>query len=208
MKAIDKNTKEKVLELLQAQRSQKEISTRTGVCIGTIQDWAAEWRKTGLLVSYKRPGMAFTNQAKSVSNGYYKSIRKRYLGMQWTDKLEKRIFGFNNPTEAIHYYLDSNGDPRVCAYCGIKPKNGKVWGLDRIDSSIGHIPGNLVPCCSTNEENRFLSCQTSKSNFNLNAWMTASMFRAYGKPLPEQVVLNRLEEVYSLAKELKDTVTV
>ena len=207
MRQLDKNKKDKVLELLQKQRSQAEISDRTGVNIGTIQSWATDWRKQGLLVGYKRAGMEFTNQAKSVSNGYYKSIRKRYLTMKWLDQLEKRQFGFNSPIEAMCYYLDEVGNPRACAYCGKLPPNDKVWGLDRLDSNIGHIPGNLVPCCSNNDTSRFLSCQTSKSKFDMFAWMESSMSRAYGKPLPKEVVNQRLEEIYSLAKVLSNIVT-
>jgi len=207
MRKIDKEIQDKVLELLKAQRSQKEISDRTGVCIGTIQDWAAGWRKQGLIIGYKRPGMELSDKAKTESNGYYKIIRKKYASMKWTDKLEKREFGFKTSYEALPYYLDSQGNPRVCAYCGRKPENGKIWGLDRVDSSLGHIKGNLVPCCTTNEENRFLSCQTSKSKFNLEAWMEASMSRAYGKPLPKEVVLQRVKEIYDLAAELGNIVT-
>ena len=207
MKPIDEETRNKVFDLLSKNRSQNEISTRTGVCIGTIQDWASVWRKEGTLVHFNRSGMEGVLKAKSMSNGYYKSIRKRYASMKWTDKLEKRDFGFISPVEAIHYYLDNVGNPRVCAYCGRKPEDGKVWGLDRLNSALGHIKGNLVPCCTTNEETRFLSCQTSKSSFDLYAWMAASMFRAYGKELPKEVILQRLEEIYSLAKDLENTVT-
>jgi transposase len=204
---IDKETEDKVFELLSKNRSQKEIQTRTGVTIGTIQEWAAKWRKQGKLVHFNREGMEGVLKAKSMSNGYYKSIRKRYASMKWTDKLEKREFGFTSPVEAIPYYLDSEGNPRVCAYCGRKPEDGKVWGLDRLNSSIGHVKGNLVPCCTTHEETRFLSCQTSKSSFTLKAWMEASMTRAYGKQLPQEVVLQRLEEIYTLAKDLGNIIT-
>lgn len=33
---------------------------------------------------------------------------------------------------------------KECFYCEIKPANG----IDRMDSSIGHILGNCVPSCS------------------------------------------------------------
>lgn len=207
MRQIDKEIKDKVLDFLRKNRSQNEISERTGVSVGTIQDWAADWRKQGILIHFNRKGMEFASKAKLMSNGYYKSIRKRYNGMKWTDKLEKREFGFESPVDAIHYFIDESGKPRNCAYCGKSPENGKVWGLDRLDSSIGHSPNNLVPCCSTNKESRLLSCQTSKSKFSLEAWMESSMSRAYGKPLPSEVILKRLEEIYNLAKELGNTVT-
>ena len=132
---------------------------------------------------------------------YSKSIKKRYFGMRWTDQQEGRQFGFENPTQAIHYYL-KDGYPRLCAYCGRAPDFGKVWGLDRIDSSLGHIPGNLVPCCSSHYESQQLSCQASKSNFSLLAWMERSMSRANGGIVPFRVVERRLERIYTLAKEL------
>ena len=207
MRKIDEEKKQQVLTLLQSNRSQKEINTRTGVAIGTIEDWASDWRKNGLLPDYKRKGMIATRQAKLASNGYYNSIRKRFASMKWTDQLEKREFGFENSLKAIHYYLDSNKNPRVCAYCGKKPEGNKVWGLDRLDSTLGHIPGNLVPCCSNNEESRLLSCQTSKSKFDLYHWMETSMSRAYGEPIAKEIVLKRLEKIHNLAIELKNTVT-
>ena len=47
MKAHLEEIRNEVLELLRQQRSRQEISDRTGISIGTIQDWAAEWRKEG-----------------------------------------------------------------------------------------------------------------------------------------------------------------
>jgi hypothetical protein len=37
--------------------------------------------------------------------------------------------------------------------------------------------------------------------------MEASMTRAYGKQLPQEVVLQRLEEIYTLAKDLGNIIT-
>ena len=204
MKALSEESRQKTLELLRQQRSQQEISDRTGVCIGTIQDWAAEWRKDGTLAEYKQAGSAFTARAQRMSNGYYKCIRKRYNGMRWTDKLEKRDFGFENIIQSIHYFL-KNGCPRPCAYCGRIPEQNKVWGLDRIDSALGHLPGNLVPCCSSHHESPQLSCQGSKSKFTLLAWMERSMSRANGSPVPFGVVKQRLARIYRLAAELAAT---
>jgi len=202
MKAHAEEVRKQVLEFLRQHRSQKEISRRTGIPERTIEDWAVEWRKEGTLVGYKRAGMEFTTRAKQMSNGYYKCIRKRYHGMAWTDKLANRTFGFTNPTEVIHYFL-KGGVPRPCAYCGRIPEQGKVWGLDRIDSSIGHVPGNLVPACSSHYESYQLSCQGSKSNFTLLAWMERNMSRANGAPVPFRVVKQRLDRIYTLATQLK-----
>ena len=204
MKAHSEEVREKVLELLRLQRSQQEISNRTGICVGTIEDWAAGWRKDGTLVGYKRAGMEFSNRAKQMSKGYYGIIRKRYLGMRWTDKTMGRTFGFSNPTEAIHYYLDELGNPRPCTYCGRVPEKGKVWGLDRIDSSLGHQPGNLVPCCSSHPESSQLSCQASKSKFSLRAWLEMALTRAYGHQIPSLIVDMRITEVLTRAKALAE----
>jgi len=206
MKAHTEEVRNQVLELLRQQRGPKEISRRLEIPFGTVEDWAAEWRREGLLKVYSRAGQEFTNRAKQMSNGYYKIIRRRYHGMAWTDKLEKRTFGFSNPTEAIHYFL-KDGVPRPCAYCGRIPEQGKVWGLDRIDSSLGHIPGNLVPCCSSHYESPQLSCQGSKSKFSLLSWMERSMSRANGGIVPFRVVKQRLDRIYTLATQLKDAAT-
>jgi transposase len=203
MKAHPIEIRNKVLELLIKKRSYKEIVQRTGISAGTIEDWATDWRKDGSLPSYVKEGMRFSQKAKNMSNGYYPVLRKRYLGMKWTDKQESREFGFNNPTEAIHYFLDDSGNPRPCAYCGLFPLSGKVWGLDRLDSSKGHIPGNLVPCCSSSPESPYMSCQTSKSKFTLDGWMRASMSRANGCQVSDESVFKRLEVIKDLAKMLE-----
>lgn len=204
MKAHTEEVRQKTLELLRQQRSMQEISTRTGASIGAIEDWCVEWRKEGTLVGYKRAGTEFTRRAQQLSNGYYKCIRKRYNGMRWTDKLAGREFGFSNPIEAVHYYLDDSGNPRPCAYCGRLPEKDKVWGLDRIDSSLGHIPGNLVPCCSSHPESSMLSCQASKSKFSLRAWLEMAMTRAYGHQIPSLLVDMRITEVLTRAKMLAE----
>lgn len=206
MKAHSEQIKSQALELLQQNRGPKEISTRLNISVGSIEDWASDWRKAGLLKSYKRAGMEFTNRAKQLSNGYYKSIRKRYLGMRWVDHLAKREFGFNNPVEAISYYLDGEGNPRVCAYCNRKPAEGKVWGLDRLDSSKGHVPGNLVPCCGFHEDGMPLSCQASKSNFSLFTWMQISMSRALGREATKEEVEQRLKPISDLAAKLSHNI--
>jgi hypothetical protein len=185
--------KQKALDLLRPQTSQQEPDSST-----------AEWRNDGTLVGYKRAGMEFSNRAKQMSNGYYKIIRKKYLGMRWADKVTGRNFGFSNPTEAIHYYLDELGNPRPCTYCGRVPEKGKVWGLDRIDSSLGHIPGNLVPCCSSHPESSMLSCQASKSKFSIRAWLEMALTRAYGHQIPSLLVDMRVTEILTRAKSLAE----
>ena len=135
---------------------------------------------------------------------YDKSIRKRFFGMWWVSQQEQTPFGFLTLTDAAHYYV-KDGSPRSCAYCGRIPEQDKVWGLDRIDPSLGYVPGNLVPVCSSHYESPQLSCQGSKSKFTLLAWMERSMSRANGSPVPFGVVKQRLARIYRLAAELAAT---
>jgi hypothetical protein len=203
MRAHSVEIREIVLDGLKRRRSLKEISDKVGISIGTIEDWAAGWRKEGTLEVYSRPGMEFTNRAKIASNGYYPCIRKRYAGMRWSDRIEGRVFGFSNQLLSVPFYLDESGRPRPCAYCGALPADGKVWGLDRLDSTLGHIPGNLVPCCSHTKESSKLSCQLSKSKFSLEGWMRSNLSRAYGRVVTDFELQSRLEPVYTLAASLR-----
>ena len=38
---------------------------------------------------------------------------------------------------------ESNLKTRKCHYCGSEKSNG----IDRIDSSLGYLPDNVLPCC-------------------------------------------------------------
>lgn len=201
MKAHDPEVKSKVLELLQSNRSLTEISKRTGIVVGTIEDWASGWRRDGTLTAYKREGAAFTQKAKLLSNGYYPSIRKRYHTIKRLDMLEGREFGFNSPVEAIPYFL-KDGQPRACTYCGLNPPAGKVWGLDRLNSDLGHAPGNVVPCCGSNSVGNQMSCQASKSRYPLREWMAMSISRALGRPATEQEINARMVQISALEAEL------
>ena len=137
------------------------------------------------------------------SDKYYATIRKKYRAMRWSDKSTGRHFGFSNLSQVIHYYLE-NGKPRPCVYCGRLPDAGKVWGLDRVDSTLGHIPGNLVPACGSHPVHVKLSCQFNKSNLSLRDWLEMNMTRTYGHQIPRLLVDMRMTEVLSLAKELGD----
>ena len=141
---------------------------------------------------------------KAPLDGYHQIIRKRYRGMRLADKVASRAFGFKNSNDVMQYYLDDLGNPRPCTYCGRLPEKGKLWGLDRIDSSIGHMPGNIVPACSSHPENPLLSCQASKSNFSLRAWIEMALTRAYGHQIPHLLVDMRITEVLTRAKALAE----
>ena len=132
MKAHAEEIRKQVLDFLRQHRSQQEISIRTGIPERTIEDWAVEWRKEGTLVGYKRAGMEFTNRAKQMSNGYYKMYSETIHSMRWTDKLENRTFGFNNPTEAIHYYLkDGRSSPLRLLWENPRARQGVGVGPNR-----------------------------------------------------------------------------
>lgn len=197
----EQECKDKVLEFLLANRSRNEISTRTGQTPDNIEKWAKEWREAGLLPESKRRAMGFIHAARLASNGYYQSIRKRYASMIWNDKINNREFGFNSPLEAVPYYLD-NGNPRPCTYCGLLPPEGKVWGLDRLNSDLGHQPGNLVPCCGSTGDGSQMMCQASKSKYSLRSWLAVNIARAFGRPATEDEVETRASQVEALAAQL------
>lgn len=201
MKAHDPAVKDKVLELLKKSRSLNEISDRTGILVGTIEDWAAGWRKEGTLTAYKRAGAAYTQKAKLRSNGFYSAIRKRFHALKRLDKLENREFGFTDIGDSIPYFL-KDGVPRVCAYCGTPPPKDKVWNLDRVDSSLGHVPYNLVPCCGSNPYGNQMSCQASKSRYDLRGWLGICIARAFGRPATVDEIEDRARDIENLAKEI------
>lgn len=194
----ERECQDKVLEFLRANRSRNEISVRTGQTPETIELWAKDWRESGLLPKPKRIAMGDIHAARLASNGYYKCLRKRYNSMIWTDKINNREFGFKSPVEAVPYFLDK-GEPRPCVYCGAKPPKGKVWGLDRVDSALGHIPYNLVPCCGDGSQ---MSCQASKSKYPLRSWLAITIARAFGRPATPEEIEDRAQDIENTAKEI------
>lgn len=76
----------------------------------------------------------------------------------------------------------------VCHYCGIPPQNIREYkptneqikwnGLDRIDSSGGYTPNNIVTCCTT--------CNTAKLT------MSQEAFYAWAKRLSENLIRKQL----------------
>lgn len=56
-----------------------------------------------------------------------------------------------------------------CAYCGEKSDR---MGIDRVDSSLGYVPGNIVSCCSC--------CNTMKSD------LTVEEFQSHISKIHEQ----------------------
>jgi len=52
----------------------------------------------------------------------------------------------------------------VCYLCGTPPKEGLLYGLDRVDNDKGYIPDNVQPCCFT--------CNGMKSKRTLQDFLT------------------------------------
>lgn len=81
---------------------------------------------------------------------------------------KKRNIEFNLEKE---YFLEIT--QRICFYCGDKPNNimknncntGEYIynGVDRIDSSLGYIRNNVVPCCK--------KCNGMKMDISLEDWL-------------------------------------
>jgi len=64
---------------------------------------------------------------------------------------------------------------KSCFYCGVAPKPKRrvvtytnktiiANGIDRVDSSLGYIVGNCVPCC--------IHCNRAKSDRSFDEWVT------------------------------------
>lgn len=54
-----------------------------------------------------------------------------------------------------------------CTYCGSEPVNGnkfKYSGLDRVDSSLGYVESNIVPCCK--------KCNKAKRNYSVKDFLS------------------------------------
>jgi hypothetical protein len=90
---------------------------------------------------------------------------RNVISMYRSNAKEKRL-----PFE-LTYDMVSTLIQGPCTYCGIEPSNTSVHykykdevfhysGIDRIDSSMGYIPGNVVSCCKI--------CNISKNNMSKN----------------------------------------
>lgn len=131
--------------------------------------------------NFMGPGVAARN---SVINAYRKSAQ--YRGLDLTLTVEEMTVLFSLP----------------CHYCGAPPHGRQVnrrsssefvySGLDRVDSALGYVRGNVVPCCAM--------CNRMKNDFGVDAFLI-QVCRIYqhvhagGVPLPdgfgpEQLALN------------------
>lgn len=94
-----------------------------------------EGARSGRLKRMLPDGQASYNELRSQ---YCRNARKRNLPFALSDKELRRLF------------------TSICYYCGAPPAS--IWkgatafvynGLDRIDNTLGYIPDNVVPCCTT-----------------------------------------------------------
>lgn len=83
-----------------------------------------------------------------------KSVEKRYS--QYKHSAKKRNLKF---TLTIEEFSKFKAVP--CHYCGDVLEN---YGIDRVDSSVGYVDGNIVPCCET--------CNRMKSDHVQDDWVS------------------------------------
>ena len=118
--------------------------------------------------NYKEVSTANLNGNIVKSCGCYRNEFRKLKGKQAS---LNRLFGSYKSTanrKGLDFELDINRFLLLvtsrCEYCGIEPSNTfkpahyddrdpERWftynGIDRIDSSVGYIDGNVVPCCTT-----------------------------------------------------------
>lgn len=66
-------------------------------------------------------------------------------------------------------YAAIMGD-RSCFYCGGKCRPN-AGALDRVDPTLGYVPGNVVPCCQ--------KCNSEKKDWPQSVFMAREIFHAY-----------------------------
>ena len=82
-------------------------------------------------------------------------------------KRHEQKFGDKNAISEEEFYELSS---KNCYYCGVAGPNG----IDRVDSSIGYIKRNCVPCCK--------HCNYVKGNLSMNHFKEwVKRFVAYQK---------------------------
>lgn len=84
---------------------------------------------------------------------------------------------------------DSDG---YCHYCN-QQFNHRNLGLDRMDSSIGHVKGNVVPCC--------YNCNTKKGTMDYNKF---KMIISESNPLSPKFDLDEFTEDLTILKAFLD----
>lgn len=82
---------------------------------------------------------------------YRKSLQSKFNTLKYSSKFRNIEFDLSFEEYKALVKFD-------CAYCD-KPLPTQGYGIDRVDSSLGYISGNLLPCCK--------KCNTIKGNSEL-----------------------------------------
>lgn len=106
----------------------------------TKKEWAAAYyQRNRKFVDAKNKKYYLKNKAKvlAYTKNYYDTHRSSFNS--WKRKNEgRRGIQVDITPEEYRSIISSS-----CAYCGLN----RFIGVDRVDSSIGYLPGNCVACC-------------------------------------------------------------
>jgi len=80
------------------------------------------------------------NRRKKHKDSYSSNEHSRYSVYKTQAKRRKLSFELSEQ-EAIAMFKD------ICWYCGYKPPDGSLNGIDRIDIDKGYVKDNVVSCC-------------------------------------------------------------
>jgi hypothetical protein len=79
---------------------------------------------------------------KEWEQGNARAINKNKLFNEYKGRAKQKGLPFILSKERFFGVISEE-----CYYCGSEPLNGFYNGIDRIDSKIGYIEKNIVPCC-------------------------------------------------------------
>ena len=152
IKSIYKRKIHKYFYLCQCDCGNKKVIAKHAIRIGDTTSCGCNWHKQGRL---------HTEKYSSSLNCIYLLYKNRATKSNLPFLLTKTQF--------------KNITSQNCSYCGIKPAQfhkshikhcygAYIYnGLDRIDSKLGYIEENVVPCCK--------HCNSSKGKKSLKEWL-------------------------------------
>lgn len=124
------------------------------------------WSKVSAEAKFNKNARKKTDlrsRANSLMGGYRTTDRKKGIEFNITRQVTMSLLS------------------QPCIYCG----DLRLWnmGIDRIDNNLGHIIGNVVPCC--------YECNTARSNnFNFNEML---LIGSVIRKIKEQRIVQRLD---------------
>ena len=107
--------------------------------------------------------------AAATQRAYRKTPKYRAYRERWRARPARKWVAFKAQARSRGIRMAIAEDVYVatvtaaCAYCGGK-KEGKLIGIDRIDSDGAYEEGNIVACCAT--------CNFMKNTLNLDVFVT------------------------------------